>query len=126
MICLSARTRLQNSICENQYKQDCHNYVDLAVFIHNTSYHYSIGRTSTFLILGRELVTPLDLRFNNKLLQNLETRFTITQNLHDQMNGVSRQLAMPPLRLTTSFAISSIKQLMRPRYINTNSVSSST
>ena len=36
-------------IYENRAKRDWHLYVDLAVFVHNTTYHTSIGCTPTFL-----------------------------------------------------------------------------
>ena len=39
--------------------------VQLAIFIHNTSYHSSIGCSPTVLFHGREPLKPLDLRFNN-------------------------------------------------------------
>ena len=40
-----------------------HRYVPLATFIHNTSYHTSIGCAPTVLFHGREPMKPLDLRF---------------------------------------------------------------
>ena len=36
-------------IYENKLKKDWHNYVNLAIFVHNTSYHASIGCTPTYL-----------------------------------------------------------------------------
>ena len=75
-------------IYENQIKRDWHNYVDLAVFVHNTSYHSSIGCTPTYLFHGRQPITPLDLRFNNKVIQNLETKYQFTNALQDRMNEV--------------------------------------
>ena len=54
-------------IYEHKIKHDWHNYVDLAVFVQNTSYHPSIGCTPTFLFHGRQPITQIDLRFNNKI-----------------------------------------------------------
>ena len=78
-------------IYETKIKRDWHNYVDLAVFVHNTSYHASIGCTPTFLFHGRQPQSQLDLRFNNKLIQNLETRYEFTNTLQDKMNEVFSQ-----------------------------------
>ena len=75
-------------VYKHKIKHDWHNYVDLAVFVHNTSYHASIGCTPTFSFHGRQPITPLVLRFNNKTLQNLETRYTFTRGLQDKMNEV--------------------------------------
>ena len=75
-------------IYENRLKKDWHTYVDLAAFVHNTSYHVSIGCTPTYLFHGREPVKPLDVRFNLKTIQNLETRYEFTSSMQDRMNEV--------------------------------------
>ena len=74
-------------IYEHKIKHDWHNYVDLAVFVHNTSYYASIGCTPTFMFHGRQPITPLDLRFNNKI-QTLETSYTFSRGLQDKMKEV--------------------------------------
>ena len=43
-------------------------YVDLATFIHNTSYNSSIGCTPSSLFHGREQIKPFDLRFRSQSL----------------------------------------------------------
>ena len=48
---------------------DWYKYVQLAAFIHNTSYHFAIGCSPTVLFHGREPFKPLDLRFNNTALE---------------------------------------------------------
>ena len=58
------------------------------MFVHNTAYHASIGCTLTFLLHGRQPHSQLDLRFDNKLLQTLETRYEFTSTLQDKMNEV--------------------------------------
>ena len=45
-------------------------YVDLATFIHNTSYHSSIRCTPSSLFHGREPIEPIDLRFLSHILAN--------------------------------------------------------
>ena len=67
-------------IYEYKLKKDFHTCVDLATFVHNTSYHVSIGCTPTYLSHGREPVKPLDVRFNLRTLQNLETRYEFTSS----------------------------------------------
>ena len=53
----------------NEQWNDWHKYVDLACFIHNTSYYSSIGCTPSLLFHGREPVKPLDLKFKNNTLK---------------------------------------------------------
>ena len=55
----------------NEEWNDWFNYVQLATFIHNTSYHIAIGCSPTVLFDGREPIKPLDLRFNNILIERL-------------------------------------------------------
>ena len=50
---------------------DWYKYVQLAAFIHNTSYHFAIGTSPTTLFHGRKPLKPLDLRFNKNSLQNM-------------------------------------------------------
>ena len=53
----------------NQQWNDLFKYVQLATFIHNTSYHSAIGCSPTVLFHGGEPMKPLDLRFNNTLIE---------------------------------------------------------
>ena len=48
----------------NEQWNDWFKYVQLANFIHNTSYHSAIGCSPTVLFHGREPLKPLDLRFS--------------------------------------------------------------
>ena len=52
----------------NEQWNDWFKYVQLATFIHNTSYHSAIGCSPTVLFHGREPIKSLDLRFNNTLI----------------------------------------------------------
>ena len=47
--------------------EDWYKYVQLAAFIHNTSYLFAIGTSPTVLFHGQEPLKPLDLRFHNSL-----------------------------------------------------------
>ena len=60
----------------NEQWNDWFKYVQLATFIHNTSYHSAIGCSPTVLFHGRETIKPLDLRFNNTLIE----RFSLIRN----------------------------------------------
>ena len=65
---------------------DWHRYVDLACFIHNTSYYSTIGCTPSHLFHGREPVKRLDFRFKNKQLSRMEPNFDFVENQQDALN----------------------------------------
>ena len=73
-------------INEKNLKKDWHRYVHLSTFVHNTSYHVSIGCTPTYLFHGRKPLKSLDVRFNLWTLQNLETRYEFTSSMPVRMN----------------------------------------
>ena len=56
----------------NEQWNDWFKYVQLATFIHNTSHHSAIDCSPTVVFHRREPIKPLDLRFNNTLIE----RFT--------------------------------------------------
>ena len=60
-------------------------YVDLATFIHNTSYHSSIGCTPSSLFLGREPNKPIDLRFRSHTLAQKELTSDYLVDLQDSL-----------------------------------------
>ena len=72
----------------NTYEQwnDWFKYVKLATFIHNTSYHSAIGCSPTFLFHGPEPIEPLDLRFNNNLIERFFPNSEYFIPLQDAMN----------------------------------------
>ena len=81
----------------NEQWNDWFKYVQLATFIHNTSYHSAVGCSPTVLCHGREPIKPLDLRFNNSLIErfSLSSEFVIA--LQDAMNkkfSVSKKLKL--------------------------------
>ena len=47
--------------------------------------------TPIFLFHGRQLIPQLDLRFDNKEIQALKTKYEFTSTLRDQMNEVFSQ-----------------------------------
>ena len=65
---------------------DCFKYVQLATFIHNTSYHSACGCSPTALFHGREPIKPLDLRFNNTLIERFSPNSEYVIALQDAMN----------------------------------------
>ena len=58
-------------------------YVELATFIHNTSYLSSIGCTPTSLFQGREPIKPIDLRFRSLTLAQKELTSDYLVDLQD-------------------------------------------
>ena len=60
-------------------------YVDLATFIHNTSYHSSIGSTPSSIFHGREPIKPIDLRFRSHTLAPKELTSDYLVDLQDSL-----------------------------------------
>ena len=59
--------------------------VDIATFIHNTSYHSSIGCTPSSLFHGREPNKPIDLRFRSHTLARKELTSDYLVDLQDSL-----------------------------------------
>ena len=70
----------------NEQWTDWYRYVDLACFIHNTSYYSSIGCTPSLLFHGREPVKPLDIRFKNRQIRRHEFDADYVNDLKDALN----------------------------------------
>ena len=70
----------------NEQWNDWFKYVQLATFIHNTSYHSAIGCSPTVLFPGREPIKPIDLRFNNTLIERFSPNSEYVIPLQDAMN----------------------------------------
>ena len=70
----------------NEQWNDWFKYVQLATFIHNTSYHSAIGCSPTVLFHGREPIKPLDLRFNNTLIERFSPNSEYVIALQDALN----------------------------------------
>ena len=70
----------------NEQWNDWFKYVQLATFIHNTSCHSAIGCCPTVLFHGREPIKPLDLRFNNTLLERFSPNSEYVIAFQDAMN----------------------------------------
>ena len=62
-----------------------HKYLNLATFIHNTSYHTSIGCAPTVLFHGRDPTKPLDLRFYSDCIQKSAFNCDFVESLRDEM-----------------------------------------
>ena len=65
----------------NEALTNWHKYVPLATFVHNTSYHTSIGCLPTVLFHGKEPMKPLDLKFYTIVLRNGHSTLTFLNRL---------------------------------------------
>ena len=84
----------------NEQWNDWFEYVQLATFIHNTSYHSAIGCIPTVLFHGREPIKPLDLRFNNSLIARFSPNSEYVIALQDAMN---KKFSETKLKLTETY-----------------------
>ena len=75
-------------------------YVDLATFIHNTSYRSSIGCTPSSLFHGREPNKPIDLRFRSHELAQKELT---SDYLVDLQDSLLEQFSHTKLRLLDAY-----------------------
>ena len=71
---------------ENQLSSDWYNYVDVAVFAHNTTYHKAIGCPPSLLFHGREPYTSVDLRFNTSRQTLPNNHYDYISKLHSRMS----------------------------------------
>ena len=69
----------------NEQWSDWYRYVDLATFIHNTSYYSSIGCTPSLIFHGRQPTKPLDLRFKTNRLQSMKINSDYVSDLQRVM-----------------------------------------
>ena len=95
----------------NQWS-DSYRYVDLACFIHNTSYYSTRGCTPSHLFHGREPVKPLDLRFKNKQLSRMEPNFDFVKNQQDALNEKYAENKENLFKIITSTEIFLIEKQM--------------
>ena len=58
----------------NETWSNWHRYSNLATFIHNTSYHSSIGTTPSTIFHGKERTKPIDLRFTLNKKQPIDIK----------------------------------------------------
>ena len=84
----------------NERWNDWFLYVQLATFMHNMSYHSAIGSSPTVLFHGREPITPLDLRFNNTLIERFSPNSDYVIGLQDAMN---KKLSETQFKLTEMY-----------------------
>ena len=80
----------------NEQWNDWYKYVPLAAFIHNTSFHSTIGCSPTALFHGREPIKPLDVRFNNRMIErfspNSEYVFALQDAMHKKFSETKEKL----------------------------------
>ena len=84
----------------NEQWNDWHKYVPLDVFIHNTSFHSAIGCSPTVLFHGREPIKPLDVRFNNRMIERFSPNSEYVFALQDAMN---KKFSETKEKLTTMY-----------------------
>ena len=75
-------------IYENQVKHDWHKFVDLAVFQHNTSFHIVPGCPPSLIFHGRIPINPIDLRFNDKTLPNVKSKYDYISDIQSKMFSI--------------------------------------
>ena len=75
---------------------DWYKYVPLACFIHNTSFHSTIGCSPTAFFHGREPIKPLDIRFSNRMIErfspNSEYVFALQDAMHKKFSETKEKL----------------------------------
>ena len=75
---------------------DWFKYLQIATFIHNTSYHSAIVCSPTVLFHGREPIKPLDLRFNDTLIErcspNSKSVFALQDAINKNFSGTKSKL----------------------------------
>ena len=69
---------------ENKTSSDWHRYVDIAVFIHNTTYAPAVGCKPSDVFHGRTPVNPLDLRFQNTRLWQHKPKADCIKEIQDK------------------------------------------
>ena len=69
----------------NEEWTNWHQYVPLAVFIHNTSYSSSINCCPTSIFHGRDPIKPLNLRFSRKTMESIDAGSDFVKTLQDAM-----------------------------------------
>ena len=87
-------------VIENQLSSDWYNYVDVATFDHNTTYHKAIGCPPSLLFHGREPHTSVDLRFKTSAETQPNNHFEYISKLHNRM---SQLFANARQNLVTSY-----------------------
>ena len=84
----------------NEQWNDWFKYVQLATFIHNSSYHSAIGCSPTVPFHGRELIKPLELRFNDVVIERFFPNSESVFALQDAMN---KNFSETKLKLTERY-----------------------
>ena len=102
----------------NQTGNDWHKWLNIAEFIHNTSYSSAIGCSPTLVFHGREPHKPLDVRFNIKAIQAAmpSSDFLVTM-YHKYRSYYDDKAEAKPLELF-SYCL-----LLNPRLVNQSDLS---
>ena len=84
--CFHSALKRDLQLNTNEQWNDWFKYVQVATFVNNTSYHSAIGCSPTVLFHGREPIEPLNLRFNNTLIEQFSPTCEYVIALQDAMN----------------------------------------
>ena len=76
-----------------------HKFVDIATFVHNTSYHVSIGTTPSSIFRGREPLKPIDLRFS----KHVNSSQPSSDFVNDLQDTLVQQFCEPKSRILNSY-----------------------
>jgi hypothetical protein len=76
---------------DNKEPRGSHSLVEMAAFVHNTTFQTSIGCTPTLLFHGREPVKPLDMRFANPTMKNGTMKLPVPAEKQDALNELYAQ-----------------------------------
>ena len=79
-------------IYENQIQHNWHNYINLAVFQHNTSYNSTTGCPPSLVFHGRIPLNPIDLRFNNANIHKQKCNFDYIAEVQGKMSTLFGQI----------------------------------
>jgi hypothetical protein len=70
---------------ENPTHKTWHQYVNVATFVHNTTYHTALGCTPSHLFHGREPHGALDMRFGNANLRQYDPQYPVNIDTQSRM-----------------------------------------
>ena len=63
-------------------------YMLILVFVHNTTYHVSIGWSPTLVFHRREPATALEMRLCRQTLRNIRTGFDFAHEIRDILSDL--------------------------------------
>ena len=80
----------------NQSFTNWYKFLNLATFIHNTSYHTSIGCAPTVIFHERDPMKPMDIRSYSNCIQKLAFNYDFVESLPDELLKKIRKYKRKP------------------------------